>query len=133
MKTIKIFALMLCIAAAGLATGCSKDNDSNNGNGGSDYSVTPTSLVGTKWSATGTDNGVQVYVSLSFSSSSQVVLTERYGAEEEAVNATYVYHSPQGTIYYTWDSDSYEVNFTVDGPVMRIGLPGNPNAVLTRE
>ena len=129
MKTIKFFTLMLCIAAMGLATACSKDDNKNN----DDYSVTPTSLVGTKWSATGTDNGVQVYVSLSFSSSSQVVLTERYGAEEEAVNATYVYHSPQGTIYYTWDSDSYEVNFTVDGPVMRIGLPGNPNAVLTRE
>lgn len=130
MKKLKLFAMMLCIAAMGLAIACSKDDDKNN----DDYSVTPTSLVGTKWSASATmEDGNQYYISLSFTSSTQVLMTQRLGTETETGNGTYVYHAPQGTMYYTWDYDSYEVNFSVDGPVMKVAFPGNPNAVLTRE
>lgn len=53
--------------------------------------------------------------------------------DEVSGTGTYVYHAPQGSFYYTIDNHSHEVSFTVDGPVMRVALPGNPNAVFIRQ
>lgn len=125
--------VMFLMAVPLLFAACSKDGN-NAGNAGDDYSVTPTSLVGTTWSISATEGDVEVYASLSFTTSTQVVYFERYGSDEVSGTGTYVYHAPQGTFYYTYyDGDSYEVPFTVDGPVMRVALPGNPNAVFIRQ
>lgn len=133
MKKLRKHFVMFLMAVPLLFAACSKDGN-NGGNAGDDYSVTPTSLVGTTWSISATEGDVEVYASLSFTTSTQVVIVERYGSEEVSVTGTYVYHAPQGTIFYTWESDSsYEVPFTVDGPVMRVALPGNPNAVFIRQ
>ena len=119
---------MFLMAVPLLFAACSKDGN-NGGNAGDDYSVTPTSLVGTTWSVSDTEGDVEVYASLSFTTSTQVVYVERYGSDERSGTATYVYHAPQGSFY----NHSYEVPFTVDGPVMRVALPGNPNAVFIRQ
>lgn len=124
--------VMFLMAVPLLFAACSKDGN-NGGNAGDDYSVTHTSLVGTTWSVSATEGAVEVYASLSFTTSTQVVYVERYGSDEVSGTSTYVYHAPQGTFYYTYDGDSYEVPFTVDGPVMRVALPGNPNAVFIRQ
>ncbi|MBQ6742660.1 MAG: hypothetical protein IJT61_04725 [Bacteroidales bacterium] len=132
MNTLRKQFMMFLMAVPLLFAACSKDSN-NGGNAGDDYSVTPTSLVGTTWSASATEGDVEVYASLSFTTSTQVVYVERYGSDEVSGTGTYVYHAPQGTFYYTYDGDSYEVPFTVDGPVMRVALPGNPNAVFIRQ
>lgn len=133
MNTLRKQFMMFLMAVPLLFAACSKDGN-NAGNAGDDYSVTPTSLVGTTWSASATEGDVDVYASLSFTTSTQVVYVERYGSDEVSGTGTYVYHAPQGTFYYTYyDGDSYEVPFTVDGPVMRVALPGNPNAVFIRQ
>lgn len=133
MKKLRKQFMMFLMAVPLLFAACSKDSN-NGGNAGHDYSVTPTSLVGTTWSASATEGDVEVYASLSFTTSTQVVYVERYGSDEVSGTGTYVYHAPQGTYYYTYyDGDSYEVPFTVDGPVMRVALPGNPNAVFIRQ
>lgn len=130
MKRISLFAAVACLSM--IFAACSKDNN-NAGNAGDDYSITPTSLVGTIWSASGTEGDVEIFVSISFPTSTQAKLTQIWGGARGLRTGTYVYHAPEGTIFYTWDSDSYEVPFTIDGPVMRIALPGNPNAVLVRQ
>lgn len=133
MNTLRNHFMMFLVAVPLLFAACSKDGN-NAGNAGDDYSVTPTSLVGTTWSISATEGDVEVYASLSFTTSTQVVYVERYGSDEVSGTGTYVYHAPQGTFYYTYyDGDSYEVPFTVDGPVMRVALPGNPNAVFVRQ
>lgn len=132
MNTLRKQFMMFLMAVPLLFAACSKDGN-NGGNAGDDYSVTPTSLVGTTWSVSDTEGDVEVYASLSFTTSTQVVYVERYGSDEVSGTGTYVYHAPQGTFYYYYDGDSYEVPFTVDGPVMRVALPGNPNAVFIRQ
>lgn len=132
MNTMREHFMMFFVAVPLLFAACSKDGN-NAGNAGDDYSITPTSLVGTTWSASATADDVEVYISVSFLTSTQAKLTQILGGEEETRSGTYVYHAPRGTVFYTWDSHSYEVPFTIDGPVMRADLPGNHNAVLIRQ
>jgi hypothetical protein len=132
MNTLRKHFMMFLVAVPLLFAACSKDGN-NAGNAGDDYSVTPTSLVGTTWSISATEGDVEVYASLSFTTSTQVVYVERYGSDEVSGTGTYVYHAPQDSFYYTIDNHSHEVSFTVDGPVMRVALPGNPNAVFIRQ
>ena len=124
MKTIKYFTLMLCIAAMGLATACSKDDDSNNNSG---------SLVGTTWQAGNryTDEG---WATLQFTSATAVTYTEGLREESITVNGTYTYNAPNGTLLFTTPGgDTMHGTFTVNGNTMHVVTGDGINMTFTRQ
>lgn len=125
MKTIKTFTLMLCIAAMGLATACSKDDDSNNNSG---------SLVGTTWKTSVASNGD--WAALQFTSATAVTFTGGRGEESDwSLNGTYTYSAPNGTMLFAADEDQeqFHYTFTINGNTLLLDVGDGTSMTFTRQ
>lgn len=121
MKTLRILTTIACLAL--LATGCGKDNESNNSG----------SLVGTTWQAGNryTDEG---WATLQFTSATAVTYTEGLREESITVNGTYTYNAPNGTLLFTTPGgDTMHGTFTVNGNTMHVVTGDGINMTFTRQ